>query len=85
MSIMSITTTVSSQVSSGFAALPLTERPPFAGAQLTANMWVRLLQPPTDFSFDEAWLLCQEEQDRWQAWVPDYGSIVLDSTAIAPL
>lgn len=82
---MSLTTAVSSPISSEFSALPLTERPPFAGSQPIANTWVRLVQPPTDFSFDEAWLLCQDEQGRWLAWVPDYGSIVLDSTAIAPL
>lgn len=41
------------------------------------STWVRLLEPPSDFSSDEALLLCQCSDDRWLAWVPDYGEISL--------
>lgn len=41
------------------------------------STWVKLLNPPTAFSFDEAWLLCQYEDDRWLAWIPDYGELLL--------
>jgi hypothetical protein len=42
------------------------------------DAWVKLLKPPSDYSFDEAQLLCQESPDTWVAWVPDYGEVVLD-------
>ena len=46
-------------------------------------MWVKLLNPPTAFSFDEAWLLCQYAQDHWLAWIPDYGEILLHTDEIS--
>lgn len=42
------------------------------------DAWVKLLQPPSDYSFDEAKLLCQESPETWVAWVPEYGEVVLD-------
>lgn len=42
------------------------------------DAWVKLLQPPSEYSFDEALLLCQESPSAWVAWIPDYGEIVLD-------
>jgi hypothetical protein len=42
------------------------------------DAWVKLIHPPSEYSFDEAKLLCQQSQDTWIAWVPDYGEIVLD-------
>lgn len=45
--------------------------------QYEPSTWVKLRQPPTAFSFDEAWLLCDCGNDRWLAWVPDYGEILL--------
>ena len=39
--------------------------------------WVKLLEQPSDFSFDEALLLCQESPESWVAWIPSYGEIVL--------
>ncbi|XWK90266.1 MAG: hypothetical protein U7127_09505 [Phormidium sp.] len=42
------------------------------------DAWVKLIQPPSEHSFDEAKLLCQESPDTWVAWVPDHGEIVLD-------
>ena len=41
------------------------------------STWVKVLNPPTAFSFDEAWLLCQYAEDHWLAWIPDYGEILL--------
>jgi hypothetical protein len=40
--------------------------------------WVKLMRLPTDMSFDEALLLCQESEDVWLAWVPDFGEIRLN-------
>jgi hypothetical protein len=42
------------------------------------NTWVKLLQPPSDYGFDEAKLLCQEYPNTWVAWVPDHGEVMLD-------
>lgn len=44
------------------------------------DTWVKLLQPPSEYGFEEAKLLCQESSDAWVAWVPDYGEIVLDKS-----
>lgn len=45
--------------------------------QYQPSTWVRLFNPPTAFSFDEAWLLCQCSDEQWLAWIPDYGEILL--------
>ncbi len=47
--------------------------------QITYNRdaWVKLLQPLSEYGFDEAKLLCQETADKWIAWVPDHGEVVL--------
>ncbi|RUR86961.1 hypothetical protein ACF3DV_12785 [Chlorogloeopsis fritschii PCC 9212] len=42
------------------------------------DTWVKLLQPPSEYGFDEAKLLCQESPDTWVAWVPDHGEVVLN-------
>jgi hypothetical protein len=41
------------------------------------STWVKLFNPPTAFSFDEAFLLCEYSEDQWLAWIPDYGEILL--------
>lgn len=33
----------------------------------TRDTWVKLLQPLTEYAFDEAKLLCQESPDTWSA------------------
>jgi hypothetical protein len=42
------------------------------------STWVKLFNPPTAYSFDEAWLLCQLSEEQWLAWIPDYGEILLN-------
>jgi hypothetical protein len=42
------------------------------------DTWVKLLQPPSDYGFDEAKLLCQESPNTWVSWVPDHGEMILD-------
>jgi len=46
--------------------------------KFTPSSWVKLFNPPTAFSFDEAWLLCEASDTQWLAWIPDYGEILLD-------
>ncbi|HBE20908.1 MAG TPA: hypothetical protein DEG17_12635 [Cyanobacteria bacterium UBA11149] len=41
------------------------------------STWVKLFNPPTAYSFDEAWLLCECDDNQWLAWIPDYGEILL--------
>ncbi|KAM3115916.1 hypothetical protein [Phormidesmis sp. 146-33] len=53
--------------------------------RFTPSMWVRLLNPPTAFSFDEAWLLCQSAENHWLAWIPDYGEILLHTDEFCSL
>lgn len=42
------------------------------------DAWVKLLQTPSDYAFDEAKLLCQESPETWVAWVPDHGQVILN-------
>ncbi len=49
------------------------------------SSWVKLLNPPTAFSFDEAWLLCEASNTQWLAWIPDYGEILLDTNEFCSL
>lgn len=41
------------------------------------NNWVKLRDRLSPISHDEALLLCEAEGDRWTAWVPDHGEVVL--------
>lgn len=43
------------------------------------NTWVKLLELKSEFSFDEALLLCQHSEDEWLAWIPDHGEAVLNA------
>lgn len=43
------------------------------------DQWVKLLELPSDYSHDEALLLCQQSADQWVAWVPQHGEVVLHS------
>jgi hypothetical protein len=49
---------------------------------LQPSTWVKLAQPPSVFSFDQALLLCLWSETQWLAWVPDYGEVVLDIDTI---
>ncbi|NJO77763.1 MAG: hypothetical protein HC827_04030 [Cyanobacteria bacterium RM1_2_2] len=42
------------------------------------NLWVKLRDSLSPYSFDEALLLCQEANELWIAWVPDFGEVVLE-------
>lgn len=42
-----------------------------------ADTWVKLLEIPSTYSYDEALLLCQVAEDEWVAWIPDCGEAVL--------
>ena len=46
----------------------------------TRDTWVKLLQLPSCYAFDEAKLLCQDSPETWIAWVPDHGEVVLDKS-----
>ncbi|BDI15819.1 hypothetical protein ANSO36C_16210 [Nostoc cf. commune SO-36] len=46
--------------------------------QLRASTWVKILQLPNPFSFDEALLLCPVSADEWLAWIPDHGEAILN-------
>jgi hypothetical protein len=55
----------------------LADRP--TAPQFAPSTWVKLFNPPTAFSFDEAWLLCEHSEQKWLAWIPDYGEILLST------
>lgn len=46
-------------------------------AEWEPSTWVKVFNPPTAFSFDEALLLCQTSEDQWLAWIPDHGEVLL--------
>lgn len=53
--------------------------------RFTPSMWVQLLKPPTAYSFDQAWLLCQCAEDQWLAWVPEYGELLITTDEFCSL
>ncbi|GAB4330580.1 MAG: hypothetical protein OHK0047_17960 [Leptolyngbyaceae cyanobacterium] len=66
----------------GFASIPLSWEKLRDLSQLTLcewepSTWVKVFNPPTAFSFDEALLLCQTSENQWLAWIPDHGEVVL--------
>lgn len=63
----------------------LCDREATPASNYTASTWVKLLNPPTAFSFDEAWLLCQCSEDQWLGWIPDYGEILLHTREFCSL
>ena len=44
------------------------------------DSWVKLLELPSSFSFDEALLVCQISENEWIAWIPDHGETVLNTS-----
>jgi hypothetical protein len=66
----SIAPTLASQIASGWN--------PVCQIAYNRDTWVKLLQPPSEYAFDEAKLLCQDSLETWVAWVPDYGEVVLE-------
>ncbi|MBH8577418.1 hypothetical protein I8752_31505 [Nostocaceae cyanobacterium CENA369] len=48
------------------------------------STWVELLELPSSFSFDEALLLCPISADKWLAWIPDYGKVILHTGQFHP-
>lgn len=42
-----------------------------------ASTWVKLLELPNPFSFNQALLLCEHSDNQWCVWIPDYGSTVM--------
>ena len=50
-----------------------------------SSTWVKLQQPPSPYSYDEALLLCKHSDTEWIAWVPDYGEILLDQCQFSEL
>ena len=42
-----------------------------------SNTWVKVLELPNLFSFEEALLLCLISENKWLTWIPDYGEAVL--------
>lgn len=67
------------------ALAPVLNWVPPTAASPQPSTWVKLHTPPTAFSFDEAWLMCECEGDRWLAWVPDYGEILLSADEFSNL
>lgn len=67
------------RVASGREWAKLGSRPSTPPPKFAASTWVRLFNPPTAFSFDEAWLLCECSEEKWLAWIPDYGEILLST------
>jgi hypothetical protein len=47
--------------------------------EIQTGDWVKLVELPNPYSFDEALLLCQISNDEWLAWIPDHGQAVLNS------
>jgi hypothetical protein len=42
-----------------------------------AHQWVQLRDRLSEYSADQALLLCEVESDQWIAWVPNLGQVML--------
>jgi hypothetical protein len=49
------------------------------------STWVQLQSTPTDYSADQALLLCKCDYGYWVAWVPEFGEIFLHVSEFSPL
>lgn len=47
----------------------------------TRDTWVTLVEKPSPYASDEAKLICQESNDKWLTWVPNYGQLVVDKSS----
>jgi hypothetical protein len=50
-----------------------------------AYQWVQLRDLLSEYSADQALLLCEETKGRWVAWVPDYGEALLEREQLLSL
>jgi len=44
------------------------------------DIWVKLLELPSDYSHDEALLLCEHSDEEWVAWIPNHGEAILHTS-----
>ncbi|MCU0543964.1 MAG: hypothetical protein MUE44_17600 [Oscillatoriaceae cyanobacterium Prado104] len=75
---MSLQTTTIDSPASSLEAEIASGWQPVCHITYNRDAWVKLLQPPSEYAFDEARLLCQESPNTWVAWVPDCGEVLLD-------
>jgi hypothetical protein len=59
------------------ASLQAKSVPTAVGFQPQPNTWVQLRDRISPHSFDQALLLCEESNQQWVAWIPDFGEAVL--------
>ena len=60
-----------------FAPTPSTSVVSPEGFMPQVNQWVQLRDRISDYSDDQALLLCEEADGRWVAWVAGYGEVRL--------
>ena len=53
------------------------------GQDLQASAWVKLRERPSEYSHDEALLLCQHSDTEWIVWIPEYGEMVLHRSQLS--
>lgn len=46
-------------------------------SEVSPSDWVKLLNPLSEYSHDEALLLCKQSEDVWVAWIPEHGEALL--------
>ncbi|MCD8485900.1 MAG: hypothetical protein LRZ84_03880 [Desertifilum sp.] len=51
-----------------------------ARPEVSPNQWVKLTQPLSDYSDDEALLLCQQSATEWVVWIPGYGEAIVNQS-----
>ena len=53
---------------------PSAQKAPF---EPESGLWATLRDAPSEYSHNEALLLCETETGAWVSWVPGYGEITL--------
>ncbi|ASC69226.1 hypothetical protein XM38_001520 [Halomicronema hongdechloris C2206] len=70
---------------STFTPASQTATAPVNGFIPQANQWVRLRDRISEYSAEEALLLCENADGSWVAWVPDHGETQLQREQLLKL
>ncbi len=58
---------------------------PLNSGVLKSGNWVSLFVLPSEYAYDQALLLCEEDEQKWSAWIPDHGETELCLRQFCPL
>ena len=58
---------------------------PLNSGVLKSGNWVSLFVLPSEYAYDQALLLCEKDEQKWIAWIPDHGEAEICLRQFCPL